>query len=138
MPNFELPNDWVLNIPIEVTNSSGTPEPMLPGDVFSVVSSNPTFLKAIVTTDANGNAIVQVNALLPVSTDITVTLSDSAGLIVDAQIFDIVVDQTATNTFLNMAAATHTSQAVPPLSAPVGPPPTPPVAPVPPPFPAKK
>ena len=129
MANFELPNDWVLDIPIQVTNSTGIVEPLPPGDVFTVVSSNPAALNAVVSTDASGNPIVQVNALIPVGTNYSVTLSDTAGLTVDVQLFDIIVDQTATNTFLDMAGATHTTQAVPVFTPPPPPPPPPSVTP---------
>lgn len=82
-------------------------------------------LAAAIGADAGGNPLLIVNALVPVGNGVTVTVSDSDGLTVVTQVFDIVMDETPENVVLNLAAATHTAQPVP-LPVPPSPPPTPP------------
>ena len=94
MPNFELSNDWVLIIPIHVTTATGVVVPAPAGDTFTVVSSDPASLAAVVGADASGNPIVTVNALVDLASNITVTLTDSTGLVASTAIFDIVADTT--------------------------------------------
>jgi hypothetical protein len=113
MPNFELNNDAVYTIPIETTNASGVVEPAPAGDVFSVTASNPTSLQAAIGTTAAGGPAVVLTPLVQASPNITVTVSDSAGLVQAVQICDIVVDVSPTNVVLDIADATHVSQSVP-------------------------
>lgn len=114
MPNFELPNDEVVTIPILTQNSAGVTEPMPAGDVFTVVSSNPASLNAVIGTVGTPPApAVVINALVALSPGLSFTVSDSAGLVVVTQIVDIVADVTPTNIVLDLADATHTAQAVP-------------------------
>lgn len=113
MPNFELLNDQIVTITIKTTNSAGATEPAPAGDVFSVVSSNPTSLGAAMGTDAAGNPAVVLTPLVQASPGLSITVSDSAGLAQDVQIVDIVQDLTPTNVVLDLAAATHVSQPVP-------------------------
>ncbi len=118
MSNFELPNDEVVTITIKTTNEAGVVEPYPPGDVFSVVSSNPTSLKAVIGTDAGGNPAVVLTPLVQASPNITVTVTDSAGLSQAVQIVDIVPDVTDTNIVLDVADAVKTPQAVPTATGP--------------------
>jgi len=120
MPNFELSNDWVLIIPIHVTTATGVVVPAPAGDTFTVVSSDPASLAAVVGADASGNPIVTVNALVDLASNITVTLTDSTGLVASTAIFDIVADTTATSVLLDLSDATHTPQPVP-AATPVAP-----------------
>lgn len=113
MANYELPNDEIDTITIKTQNAAGTTEPAPAGDVFTVVSSNPASLNAVLGTDAGGAPAVVMNALVQESPGITVTVSDSAGLSAFVLTVDIVVDVTPTNIILDIADATHTSQAVP-------------------------
>lgn len=113
MPNFELPNDEVVTITIKTTNSVGTVEPAPAGDVFSVTSSAPASLQAVIGADAGGNPAVVLTPLVRVSPGITVTVTDKAGLTAATQVVDIVVDVTPTNIILDVADATHVSQPVP-------------------------
>lgn len=113
MPNFELPNDEVVTITIQTTNASGTVEPVPAGDVFTVVSSNPASLGATVGQDAGGNPAVVLTPLVAASPNITITVSDSAGLAALTQLVDIVTDVTDTNIILDLADAKHVSQPVP-------------------------
>lgn len=112
MPNFELPNDEVVTIGIQTTNSAGTVEPVPSGDVFSAASSSPSLGVAIGATAA-GNPAVVLTPTVQASPNITVTISDSAGLKQATLVVDIVPDVTDTNIVLDVADATHASQPVP-------------------------
>lgn len=113
VPNFELPNDEILTVTIKATNSAGVFEPIPTGDTFTVVSSDPASLNAVMGTDASGNQAVLVNALVQHASNVTVTVTDSAGLTAATQIFDVVDDVTATALALDLTTATHTPQPVP-------------------------
>jgi hypothetical protein len=113
MANFELPNDEILTITMKATNSAGAFEPIPSGDVFTVVSSDPASLNAVMGTDAAGNVAVVVNALKQAASNVTVTVTDSAGLTAATQIFDIVTDATPTALALDLVDATHVPQPVP-------------------------
>lgn len=113
MPNFELNSDAVYTIPILTTNVAGTVEPAPAGDTFSVTSSAPASLGASIGKTAAGGPAVVLTPLVRASPSITVTVSDSAGLVQAVQICDIVVDVTPTNVVLDIADATHTAQPTP-------------------------
>lgn len=113
MANFELTDDEVLTVPILTQTATGTTEPALASDVFSVVSSNPASLNAVIGTTAAGNPAVVMNALVAASPGITITVSDSAGLVSAVQIVDIVPDNTPTNVVLDFADATSAPQPAP-------------------------
>jgi hypothetical protein len=113
MANFELKNDAVTTFTIKATDSGGGSEPLPAGDVFTIANSDPTNLNAVMGTDAAGNPALVVNALHPLATGITVTITDSAGLQGVSQIFDIVADTAPTNLVLDVADATSVPQAVP-------------------------
>lgn len=113
MANFELANDEILTITVKATNASGAFEPIPAGDTFTVTSSDPTSLNAVMGTDASGNVAVVVNALKQAATNVTVTVTDSAGLQAATQVFDIVADATATALALDIVDATHVPQPVP-------------------------
>lgn len=112
MPNFELPNDEVVTIDIESTNSAGVVEPLPAGDTFTVTSSSPSLGAAIGVGSAGGPAIV-LTPTVQESPNITVTVTDSAGLTQVVLLVDIVQDVTPTNLVLDVADATHVSQPVP-------------------------
>ena len=113
MPNLELANDEVLTITIKTTDSAGATVPVPAGDTFTAVSSNPASLNAVIGKDAAGNPALVLNALVQASPNITVTVSDSAGLPQAVQIVDIVPDVTPTNIVLDVADATHVAQPAP-------------------------
>ena len=113
MPNFELPNDEVVTITIQTTDSAGTVEPVPAGDVFTAVSSLPASLGATIGVDASGAPALILTPLVQASPGIIVTVSDSAGLVQAVQIVDIVADVADTNIILDVSAATHVSQPVP-------------------------
>jgi len=113
VPNFELNDDAVYTVPILTTNSAGTVEPMPAGDVFTVVSSNPASLGMAIGATASGAPALILTPLVAASPNITGTVSDSAGLIVAVQLFDIVADVSDTNIVLDLADATHVAQPVP-------------------------
>lgn len=113
MPNYELPNDAVATITIRTTNSDGTVEPVPAGDVFTVVSSNPTSLGATIGVDAFGAPAVVLTPLVAASPNLTITVSDSSGLAQAIQLVDIVVDVKDTNILLDIADAATKPQPVP-------------------------
>jgi hypothetical protein len=113
VPNFELPNDEVVTIPIQTTDSAGTVEPVPTGDVFTAVSSLPASLGVAIGATASGSPALVLTPLVQASPGITVTVSDSAGLVQAVQLVDIVPDVTDTNILLDVADATHVSQPVP-------------------------
>lgn len=113
MPNFELPNDEVVTITIKTTTSSGSVVPVPSGDTFTATSSNPASLGVAVGTDASGAPAIVLTPLVQASPGLTVTVADSSGLAQASQIVDIVADVTPANVVLDLADATHTSQAVP-------------------------
>jgi hypothetical protein len=112
MPNFELPNDEIVTIGIQTTNSAGAVEPVPTADVFTVTSSSPSLGVAIGATAA-GNPAIVLTPLVQVSPGITVTVSDSAGLKLATQLVDIVSDVTPKNIVLDLPDATSVPQPVP-------------------------
>jgi len=113
MPNYELMNDQVVTITIKTVDSSGKVEPYPTGDVFTAVSSNPASLGVAIGADASGNPALILTPLVQASPSLSVTVSDSAGLIQAIQGVDIVADTADTNVVLDLADATHVAQAVP-------------------------
>lgn len=113
MPNYELSNDTVATIPILTTDSSGTVVPMPAGDVFTVASSNAASLTAAIGATAAGGPAVVLTPLVVASPGLTVTVTDSSGLVQDVQIVDIVADVKPANVILDLANATTTTQPVP-------------------------
>jgi hypothetical protein len=113
MADFQIQNDLVYTFTIHVENAAGALEPAPAGDTFTVVSSAPTSLNAVIGADAAGNPAVVVNALVAAGTGYTVTTSDSAGLKVATNLFDIVADVTPTQLVLDTADGTTVSQPVP-------------------------
>lgn len=113
MANFMLPNDQVLTASIHVTDNAGGMEPAPAGDVFTVVSSNPASLNAVLGADAAGGPAVVMNAMVAAGTGYTVTVSDAAGLASSVTTVDIVADKTPANLMLDMVDSTHTKQPVP-------------------------
>lgn len=120
---FQLPNDWVLTIPIEALSSSGVVVALPAGDVETAsVTAAPTSttpgLSATIGTTASGGPALVVNALVDGSqtaaTVYTVMLSDSAGEASDDVFFTIVPDNTPSTLLANLSGATHTTQPVPP------------------------
>jgi hypothetical protein len=114
MSNYELNNDTFATVTIKTTNSAGVTEPYPPGDVFSVVSSDPAKLGVAIGTDKAGNPAVVITPLVQVAPGVTVTVTDSSGLSQYVQIVDVVMDTTDTNIVLDMAGAVLTPQPVPP------------------------
>jgi hypothetical protein len=112
MPNFELPNDEIVTIPIQTTNQAGSVEPVPTGDVFTVASSSPSLGVAVGATAA-GNPAIVLTPTVQASPGIVVTVSDSAGLKLATLTVDIVPDVTPANIVLDVADATHVAQPVP-------------------------
>lgn len=113
MPNYELANDTVATITIHTTDSNGDVEPVPAGDVFTVVSSNPTSLGAAIGVDAAGAPAVILTPLVKASPNLTITVSDSSGLAQAIQLVDVVPDVTDRNIVLDLVDAKTTTQPVP-------------------------
>lgn len=113
MPNYELPSDEIATVTIKTTDAGGGTEAVPAGDVFTAVSSNPASLGVSIGTDASGAPALILTPLVQASPNITVTVSDSAGLKQAVQIVDIVLDVTPKNVVLDLADAVLTSQATP-------------------------
>lgn len=112
MANFEINDDWVVTATIKTTDAAGDTEPVPAGDVFSAASSSPS-LGVAIGADANGNPAVVMTPMVQASPNITVTVSDSAGLAMASFVVDIVPDVTPTNIVVDLSGATHTTQATP-------------------------
>ena len=113
MPNYELASDEIATITIKTTDAAGGVEAVPEDDVFKVVSSNPTSLGAAIGKDIGGNPAVILTPLVKFSPNITITVSDSAGLTQAVQIVDVVVDITPKNIILDLVDATLKSQPTP-------------------------
>ena len=92
MANLQLSNDVVETITILTLDAAGVVVPAPIGDTFTVVSSNPASLNAVMGTNAAGNPAVVINALVAASPGLTFTVSDSAGLTSFTETVDIVAD----------------------------------------------
>lgn len=110
MANFQLPNDWVLTVPVVTQNAAGAIVPPPPSDTFTVVSNNPASLQAVM--DSTGKSVV-LNALVQVSPGVSFTVSDAAGLQHPPVLMDIVADAVPAMTGVDFTGASHTTQAVP-------------------------
>jgi len=119
MSTTQLPNDEVLSIPIVVLDADGAVVPAPAGDVFTVVSSDPTKLGAVVGVmpagPLAGHPAVAINALIQASTPgvLSITVSDSAGLAIDTMGVDIVADTTPKAIGLDLTDAQAVPQPVP-------------------------
>ena len=112
MPNYELSNDAVATITIKTTDAAGSVEPVPVGDVFTATSSNPASLQATIGADASGNPALILTPMVQASPNITVVVSDSAGLAQATQLVDVVPDVRDTNIILDLADATTKTQSV--------------------------
>jgi hypothetical protein len=113
MANLQLKNDEVMHIGILTLDNVGGIVPAAAGDVFSVVSSNPASLNAVIGTMASGAPAVVINALVQESPGLTFTVSDSAGLAVFTETVDIVIDTTPTAMGLDLTTIETSAQPVP-------------------------
>lgn len=95
MAAYSLKTNVVATFPITLANPAGGFDAAQPGDVFTVVSSDPTNLNAVVGADATSGAPnVSVNWLhttSPMLTGVGISITDSAGNTADmAETFDMV------------------------------------------------
>jgi hypothetical protein len=116
--NFEILDDTIVTIPILTDDAGGNPVSPPSGDTFTVVSSNPTSLAAVIGATAAGNPAVVLTPGVQASPNITITVSDSAGLTTFAQLCDVVTDATPKAITLDLADATTQPQPVPPNAGP--------------------
>ena len=108
--NIELKDDLVYTFPILTDAASGAAVSPPAGDTFSAVSSNPASLGAAISI-VSGNAMLVLTPLVQASPNLTVTVSDSAGLTSDTVTFDIVQDLTPTS--IALGTPTTAPQPVP-------------------------
>lgn len=113
MTVLQLRNDDVQIIPILVLDAAGDVVQAPPGDAFTVVSSDPSKLNAVVGQSSSGAQAVRINALVRLATGLSFTVNDSAGLKAFAEEVDIVEDTTPAAIGLDLAATEHEAQAVP-------------------------
>lgn len=94
MANYQLANDEIVAFPILTADAAGALVPAPSGDTFSVTSSNPTSLNAVIGTmpAPSTDPAVVINALVQLSPGLSFTLSDSAKLTSAVQGVDIVAD----------------------------------------------
>jgi hypothetical protein len=110
LPNFELKNDTVASIPVEVEDAAGAVVPTPAGDTFTAVSSNPASLTAIITP---GTSTLVLTPLVQASPGLSVAVNDANGLTAVTLVVDIVADLSPTQVALDVADATTVSQPVP-------------------------
>jgi hypothetical protein len=121
MANLELANDVIETIPILVDDAAGQPVPAPAGDVFSVVSSIPASLNAVINgSSVSISALVQAHAnpASPAAPDLFITVSDSAGLTAFVQVVDIVADTTPKAITLDLTHTTTVPQPIPTATGP--------------------
>jgi hypothetical protein len=115
--NFELANDTVSYIPIHVVDANGDVVPAPSGDVFSVVSSDPAKMSAVIGTMPSGamkGAVALVlAALVKLAPGLSATITDTAALTMGVLPVDIVADLTPKAISLDTVDAVLTTQAVP-------------------------
>lgn len=119
MAAYPLKLDVVAHFVLTETNAAtGALDPVNPTDVFTVVSSDPTNLQAVVGTNAAGQTEIAVNWLHttnPMLTGVGISITDSAGNIADnAETFDMVAPAFVPDQIgIDIANVTETPQAVP-------------------------
>lgn len=118
MANYPLKLDKVAHFVVTLTNASGGLDPVDPSDVFTVTSSDPTNLEAVVGTNAAGQTEIAVRWLHttdPMLTGVGISISDSAGNVADnAETFDMVAaDHVPDQIGIDLSGVTETSQPVP-------------------------
>lgn len=119
MAAYSLKLDKVAHFVLTLTNpATGALDPVDPTDVFTVTSSDPTNLNAIVDQNSAGQTTISVNWLhttSPMLTGVGISITDSAGNTADnAETFDMVApDHVAEQIGIDVAGVTETSQPVP-------------------------
>lgn len=113
MADFPLANDSIATIPIVTADAAGDFVSPPKGDTFSAVSSNPASLTAAIGTTATGGPAVVLTPLVQVSPGLTVTVTDSAGLMQFVLTVDIAADVAPKTIALDIAHATTVAQPVP-------------------------
>lgn len=119
MAAYPLKLDVVAHFVVTETNTStGSLDPVDPADVFTVTSSDPTNLQAVVGVNASGQTEIAVNWLHttnPMLTGVGISITDSAGNVADnAETFDMVAPAFVPDQIgIDVVNVTETPQAVP-------------------------
>lgn len=98
--------------------TTGALDPVDPADVFTVVSSDPVNLNAVIDKDATGRTTLSVNWLhtaTPMLTAVGVAITDSVGNTADnAELFDMVAPSFVPDQIgIDTAGVTETDQPTP-------------------------
>lgn len=118
MAAYPLKTDVVAHFVLTLTNTTtGALDPVDPNDVFTVTSSDPTNLNAIIDKNAAGQTTMSVNWLhttSPMLTGVGVSITDSAGNTADSvETFDMVPPtHVADQIGIDVAGVTETPQPV--------------------------
>lgn len=121
MANYPLKTNVVAHFVITETNTAtGALDPVDPADVFTVVSSDPTHLQAVIDQNSVGQTTLSVNWIAltdPMLTGVGISITDSAGNIADnAETFDMVPPAFVPDQIgIDTAGVVETSQSIPPI-----------------------
>lgn len=118
MAAYQLKTNVVAHFVITETDPSGALVPVDPADVFTVVSSDPTNLQAVIDKNDAGATTLSVNWLhttTPMLTGVGVSITDSQGNTADnAETFDMVAPaHVADQIGIDVPNVVETPQAVP-------------------------
>ena len=120
MASYPLKTNVVAHFVITETNpATGALDPVDPTDVFTVVSSDPTHLQAVIDKNAAGQTTLSVNWLVvtsPMLTGVGVSITDSLGNTADdAETFDMVAPAFVPDQIgIDTAGVVETPQPIPP------------------------
>lgn len=121
MANYPLKTNVVAHFVITETNpTTGALDPVDPNDVFTVVSSDPVHLQAVIDQNAAGQTTVSVNWIAltdPMLTGVGISITDSLGNTADdAETFDMVPPAFVPDQIgIDIANVVETPQAIPPI-----------------------
>lgn len=118
MPSYDLKLNKIATFVITLKNPvTNALDPVPAGDVFSVTSSDPTNLNAVIGTNAAGMATVSVNWLhttSPMLQGVGISLTDSVGDVRDdAEVFNMVAPDHVDQIGIDIAGVVETDQSVP-------------------------
>ncbi len=109
----QINDDWILSVPLVVENGAGGVVAAPPGDTYACSTDSPSLAASIGTMgDGNTPALV-LTPMVVESAGITVTVTDSAGLISYVGLWDIVPDVGPVKLDIDLSAATHIMQPTP-------------------------
>lgn len=119
MANYPLKTNVVAHFMLTLKDATGALVPVDPNDVFTVVSSDPAHLQAVIDKNPAGATTVSVNWLAvtaPMLTGIGIAITDSAGNTADdAELFDMTAPTFVPDAIgIDTAGVVETAQPIPP------------------------